>query len=362
MGERLAAYVSQRHTARATARETLAWYRASLKEYSVCKGIKRGQTVLCGYYGFGNVGDDALLRASISRLSEGEDVIALTKNGRRDEPRFGIACVRRTSPWAIRTAMRDASRLVLGGGTLLQDGTSLRSLLYYTALLVYAKRRGLRIELWGNGLSLPRTAPGERMLRCGLAHCDRIGLRDKPSLLLASRLLRKVDTVLIAEEDLARRTPPCSRERLAYLKQRLGLCDLPCGYAIVAPKGGEQRGMCGLMRQWLALLRAEGTMLLFVPMLPREDEVLCRRWAREMEGICVPPGSLCASDLVGLAAESRIVCGMRLHALVFAASAMTPFVGFGADTKVETFCRENGGVYFTDLYGKEKKKSNEMHP
>jgi polysaccharide pyruvyl transferase WcaK-like protein len=39
-----------------------------------------------------------------------------------------------------------------------------------------------------------------------------------------------------------------------------------------------------------------------------------------------------------------------LHSLIFAAAAGTPFVGFGSDPKIEAFCREHGGVFFTDLY------------
>ena len=55
------------------------------------------------------------------------------------------------------------------------------------------------------------------------------------------------------------------------------------------------------------------------------------------------------SDTVGLMRSAKIVCGMRLHALVFAAAADVPFVGVGGDPKIEGFCRENGGLFFTDV-------------
>ena len=85
----------------------------------------------------------------------------------------------------------------------------------------------------------------------------------------------------------------------------------------------------------------------FVPLYPKEDESLCRTLA-----VCETDRILTAlspSDLVGIMERSEVVCGMRLHSLIFAASANTPFVGFGLDPKIEAFCREHGGLYFTDL-------------
>ena len=103
------------------------------------------------------------------------------------------------------------------------------------------------------------------------------------------------------------------------------------------------------MVEWLSTLRGEGLRLVFVPMFPDEDLALTRHVARALEGVIAH--GLCASDLVGLMGEAEVVCGMRLHALVLAAAAGTPFVVFGGEEKIHSFCRERGGVYFTDLYG-----------
>jgi polysaccharide pyruvyl transferase WcaK-like protein len=119
-------------------------------------------------------------------------------------------------------------------------------------------------------------------------------------------------------------------------------------FAIIAPKGQGKSGVEKSMREWLCTLRAEGVRLLFVPLFTRQDTTLCR-------SLCAHPNDqlaegLSASDLVGLTAHACVVCGMRLHALIFAASVNTPFVGFGTEPKIEAFCRENGGLYYTDLY------------
>ncbi len=313
--------------------------------------------VLCGYYGFGNTGDDALLHAAIRRaVTRFPDctLSALTRRGKKDIPFFGIRCVRRWHPLAVRRELCHAERLIFGGGTLLQDRTSFRSLLYYATLLLYAKRKGLTIELWGNGLIPPETAWGERLIPACLGRCDRIGLRDGASLAWAlSQGIRTSEPKIFFEPDLALSTPTASAERIDFLCRRFGLLPppngkAPRGFGIVALRGGMGPGYLKIMVAWLTTLHAEQMRLLFVPMCPTEDERICRRLAT-LFGATVAV-HLSPSDLVGLASRARIVCGTRLHALIFAAASETPFVGFGNDPKIEAFCREHGGVFFTDLY------------
>ena len=103
-----------------------------------------------------------------------------------------------------------------------------------------------------------------------------------------------------------------------------------------------------LCMEWLAMLRGERIELLFVPMFPKEDRGVGLRVCQRLEGRWLE--GISESDLVGVMQRSRAVCGMRLHALVLAHAAGVPFVGFGGEAKVHTYCRERGGLYVTDLY------------
>lgn len=347
LGRTARRWVCEHHGIKRMIGQTEAFYRSVECYDPTC----RGRAILCGYYGYGNMGDDALLRATIGRVrSELGDcpITALTRKGYRDEASFGVRCIRRTSFLAVRRELKEADILIYGGGTLLQDTTSFRSLLYYTALLKMAQRRGIRTELWANGLEEPHSLLGRRMIQSVLRDCATIGLRDARSVALAKELLGEgAVTAPTRQADLALETPPCDRGRLHFLRDYYGLRGVG-GYAIVAVRGGVPRGYARIFQEWVAMLRAEGVTLLFVPMLPKEDLTASLRLCRSLGGRMAC--GLGASDFVGLASESRLVCGMRLHALVFAASAHAPFVGFGGDAKIESFCRENGGVYFTQLY------------
>ena len=180
-----------------------------------------------------------------------------------------------------------------------------------------------------------------------LCRCDSVGLRDKPSLDLARQLLPPhKGTSLRAEADLALPTRAATPERVAFLLRHYRLGER---FAIIAPKGTSGRGAVRILTTWLCSLRAEGVRLVFVPLYPKEDLPLCRQLSLHEEDRILT--GLSPSDLVGLMGQVEVVCGMRLHALIFAASAEAPFVGFGTDPKIRAFCEENGGVYFTDLYG-----------
>ena len=310
------------------------------------------EVLLCGYYGYGNLGDDALLRASVRRAQEtfpGCGIVALTHGGSRDAWKFGISCIRRNRPLAVMRAIRHAKVVVFGGGTLLQDVTSRRSLRYYTFLLRYAKRRGVPCELWANGIGMLTRRGSERCVFRALMACRYVSLRDERSFHIAERMMRTSPSKPVREEDLAIKTPSSSPSRVSYLWDRFGRPKNK-GAIGVALKGGAPRGVLRAMKRWLCGLCAEGYTLYFVSMYPREDDALTDALCKELGGVRLR--GVGAGDLVGLFGGCEAVCSMRLHALVFAAVAGTPFVGFGTDEKIEGFCREHGGVYYLDLYGR----------
>ena len=102
--------------------------------------------LLCGYYGEHNLGDDALLEALLGQLPAGVTPLVTAHDETQVQARFGVATVPRRRLKAVLAALGRCRALVLGGGSLLQDATSFRSLLYYAALILAARRRGLPVQ------------------------------------------------------------------------------------------------------------------------------------------------------------------------------------------------------------------------
>ncbi len=344
LGRELREYVKERHSVSLMAEQTERFY------LSVARPDERqGGVLLCGYYGFGNMGDDLLLLGAVRRTREKYGNIALralTENGKRDSDRFCVSCASRKNIFTLIRRIKKADTVVFGGGTLLQNDTSRRSLFYYLFVLRLAQMMGKRAELWGNGIGEIKGRLCRRLTARALASCGRVGVRDRVSFTRAAGLLCEYGyqaANIELERDLA----------AGYLIDNAAICealleDLGIGerdrIAVAVVKGAEDREA---LERFALRLGASGMTVVVAVMYPSQDmkasEWLCRRSL----GIFAYP--LSPTGLFSLIKRARVVCSMRYHALVLAADAGTPFIGFGNEEKIKTFCKENGGAYFEDI-------------
>ena len=109
------------------------------------------RVLLCGYYGEHNRGDDALLATLLALLPPSSPVVVTARDQHQVQAQFGVATCPRGGPVRLLLALARTQVLVLGGGSLLQDSTSRRSLLYYVALILAARLLGRSVLLWGSG-------------------------------------------------------------------------------------------------------------------------------------------------------------------------------------------------------------------
>jgi polysaccharide pyruvyl transferase WcaK-like protein len=102
------------------------------------------RAVLCGYYGMGNGGDEALLATLLQMLPASVTPVVFSGNPAETAQRYGVEAVPRKALGPVLKALRGADVLILGGGSLLQDATSLQNPLYYGGLLAIAQALGLK--------------------------------------------------------------------------------------------------------------------------------------------------------------------------------------------------------------------------
>ncbi|MEB3243763.1 MAG: polysaccharide pyruvyl transferase CsaB, partial [Cyanobacteriota bacterium] len=146
------------------------------------------QPLLCGYYGEHNLGDDALLEVLLSQLPEGCQPLVTAHDQPWTRQRFHVATCDRRRWLAVAKGLARSDALVLGGGSLLQDATSLPSLLYYCLLIVAARVMGRPVLLWGQGLGPLRRPISRLLVRGVLPLVQAISWRDGASAALAARL------------------------------------------------------------------------------------------------------------------------------------------------------------------------------
>ena len=146
----------------------------------------KAKVLLCGYYGEHNLGDDALLQVLVSQLPDAWHPVITARDHQAVASLVPSASIvnRRSLAETIR-ALQHVDALVLGGGSLLQDGTSFKSLLYYLILLWSARWNRIPIILWGQGLG-PLAPPVEPMVCSGNVGQNPGCLLERPRLVASS--------------------------------------------------------------------------------------------------------------------------------------------------------------------------------
>ena len=113
------------------------------------------EILICGYYGFENSGDDALLKAVLTELNKNiseAKLVVLSKNPKETKKKYNINSIGRTNPLSLVYHLIKSRLMIFGGGTLIQDATSTKSLVYYLLLILLARIFNTKVMLYANGI------------------------------------------------------------------------------------------------------------------------------------------------------------------------------------------------------------------
>lgn len=330
--------IAAEYDAAEVCRQTLALYRSALPR-------KRTRTVTVGgYFGCGNLGDDAMLGgflAGAAQLVPDLAVRALTKQPRRNRKRFGIACASRKNPLSIARSFLCSRYFLCGGGSLLQSTTSRRSLCYYLTLLRLSRLLGCRTVLYGAGVGPLGTRELWRTAEV-LKKCDYVSLRDPDSFALLKRL--EIDAShLHLGADPAVLLPLPPRGRGAFILREHGAPTEGERLAVVL-HGAAPAPLIETLICAVSIVCQRHALTPILPILDRRvDSAQTRVAARRLSGFAIDVRE--ASDVAAILSTCRAAVSLRLHAVVLATSAGVPALGIPAnpsDPKIAAFAKAAG--------------------
>lgn len=302
------------------------------------------QAVISGYYGYGNLGDDAILCAIARQLAGLEHPVRLTVLSRRPEEtagQFGLPAVPRFAPLRVFRAVRKSDLLISGGGSLLQDRTSTRSVRYYLAVIRLAQLLGKPVFLYANGIGpLRRRSNRRRVCRC-VARCDGVTLRDADSREALRELgLRRQDLQVTGDPAF---TLPTEENGWQYLKP-LGISEGNKLFGIsVRRVPGIEGAVSAFARLCDRLSREQKRTIVFVVMQEPGDEEISRKIQDRMTEpsyLVKTPGR--PEAILAVIGCMDAMVSMRLHTIIFAARQRVPVAGCVYDPKVKAFLRMLG--------------------
>jgi polysaccharide pyruvyl transferase CsaB len=297
------------------------------------------RVVLSGYYGFDNLGDDAVLAATVDALRArrpGLEIVVLSRAPRATGRALGVCAVPRGSVRAVARALA-CDLFLSGGGSLFQDATSWRSPWYYLGVLALARRRARRTAVYAQGIGPLRGGPVRAAARRVLEGVDLITVRDAGSLRTLGALgVRRPPALLAADPAflLAADVTPRVRHEVAAWGRGIhaGLALRAWGDGAWQPAVAQAAG---------ALTARHGVRWICLAMHPPGDTAVAASMAARLgAGARVVREAMSAREMLALVGRLDLLLGMRLHALVFAAVQGVPFVALSYDPKVAALAEE----------------------
>ncbi|MDQ3929528.1 MAG: polysaccharide pyruvyl transferase family protein, partial [Chloroflexota bacterium] len=314
----------------------------------------RKNIAILGWYGSANAGDEAVLQSVVESLRRAghDNLLVLSTNPALTASSYGVASVPRNplNPATLRVFL-DSRALVLGGGGLIQDSSSVYNLPLYAFYVALARLRGLPVFGWGLGVGPLHTRLGRLLARFIFRSSRYFSVRDAES----ARVLRaagvRKDEVRVSADPAFLIEPaepgdvPSSKPRIVFCV-RHRLHDAPgLNLRYLLPVSVRHRlkleGLPGeeedrefahaVARGVRCCVEEFGARVVLLPFwLERDDEVL-----REVECEALllgVPGTEISwaevrhtpSDLAGYISRADLLVSMRLHALVFGAAAGVP--------------------------------------
>ena len=314
--------VAKYFSAEKMTRETLSVYREILEQ----NPQKTIRITLCGYYGKGNLGDEAIL-LSIKRAI-----------GEVFGDRAKISILNTKNPLKMTGILRDTDLFVFGGGSLLQNSTSTASLFYYLAAIITANVLAKNKIMLANGIGpvkdniLPQKVLTKLIARA-VDGFDIISVRDTDSRTKLQKILphRKIHLVPDPALALFESNRQKLNQRLINSPKNNYFIYIPCA------RGLKKANITPIQLTTILkkLEKNYACRAVLCVLNPVEDEEMATDLPSFLTICPSAPNELCA-----LLRGAKFVISQRYHGSLFAASCGVPTLSVSDDPKIKALCKD----------------------
>jgi len=320
------------------------------------------RVLIVGYYGFGNIGDEAILAATVEglrRFRPGLGLTVVSGDPVRTSREHAVSAVDWHDPLRIARAARNADLVLIGGGGLFHDywGVDRDVLLtrrswwipHFAAPALVGALAGRPLMLYGVGVGPLDSADGRALTAAVAGLASAITVRDPASASILEALGIDPTRIEVTADPAFLLTPPAAASAHDFGRARpsIVVCLRPWAVGVDASEW-EPRVSAALD----LFVEARDGEIVFLPFQSapgaREDDrsvaerVRRRMGQKDRARIAEPPAS--ARAALAMISEADAVLGMRLHALIFAFSAGIPCVSIGYDPKIDAWMEAAGGT------------------
>ncbi len=138
---------------------------------------------ISGYYGFKNFGDEAILKVLTEHLKDA-DVTVFSSDSQFTSDTYGVKSVKTFDLKNVVKTIQNTDILISGGGSLLQDVTSLKSLIYYSLIIALGLLFNKKVIIFAQGIGPINNKFAQIVVKNLLKQCSLVTVRDENSLKL----------------------------------------------------------------------------------------------------------------------------------------------------------------------------------
>jgi len=286
--------------------------------------------VISGYYGFKNFGDEAILSVLVKKLqSSGGKVTVITSDPEYTKSLHNqVKTVKTFDFKSIIWSIYSSHILISGGGSLLQDVTSLKSLLYYLSVMFIALILKKKIIIFAQGIGPINTTIGQRLTKFILERCHYITVRDKKS----QELLKEwgIDSELVCDPILSLKIPHTYKFKTVAIQLRY----FP--------------GMNNAFLNRLAQYVSTNFLKYNVEIYSFQDEIdyeVCKKFEKYLNDInqnidTTLFSGLTNEEIIVNISKCEFLISMRLHAIIIGILASVKTMCIDYDIKIEKIAKE----------------------
>ncbi len=309
---------------------------------------QKSLVLISGYYGFGNLGDEAILESIIRELEKSvskDNIVVLSNDPERHRKTYGVAAVDRWKLASLVSLLPKARLFISGGGGLFQDTNSPGSTIYYGGQIALARAFGAHPFIFAQGFGPLNSQTGKVATRLAASLCQDVTVRDKVSMAMLESWNVKgeltADPVWTLDES---KLPESVDAQMTELRSQNGLV---VGLSLRNSHNFSDRRREILLSTLLKTL-PEDAILVHLPLQKEQDlpqlEPFLESWQKAgRKGLILDVSALeRPSQWVSLMRHFDLVVAMRLHALIFALKEGVPSIGLTYDAKVEHVLRQFG--------------------
>lgn len=299
------------------------------------KGFK--EICLVGYYGFGNIGDDAILISALNEYTKAYDIYVrvlankdpylerMLKNFELDSK---VVIYDRWKSRDINDAIYYSDALVFGGGGIFQDKTSLKSFLYYFYLALLAKMYKKPIIIERNSIGPLNSKISKFLFNFVLQWAEKVSVRDNDSLNFLNQFYPKFSIKYSLKQDfvLSDISSDIFKRSLLTEKIEVGKYDV----LFILRNFSRIQEFANLIKELNEKYKVK------VIVFQENDVDDLKVYFSDIEY----PGKGEIYKTLAIIQSSSLVISNRLHGLIFSYLRNVECIGISVDPKIEGFCKD----------------------